>query len=265
LESATSAAGGTDGTCHYYLLPFIEQNNLYQLSGGSANNVKTTVIKTFICPSDPTNWMGVPGSKATGPYVNYWGWGQTNYYDNIAVFNPVNTGSIVTSMPNGTSNTVCWAEHVLNCSSGAWPDYGVYGTTGLYTKTGPYAGTQFRFYDNYGPAWAYNPQVNRNVNGQFLRRIDNPVFGCPSTSVYGSGVGGWVGMCIDYTRHGNVGIQAPAQVGNCDPHYLASFHPGGIVVGLGDGSVRLVSQSISKSTWLAVCYNTTGIPVGPDW
>src|SRR5215472_4851939 len=40
------------GTIHYYLLPYIEQDNVYKQSGGSAQNVATVIIKSFLCPSD---------------------------------------------------------------------------------------------------------------------------------------------------------------------------------------------------------------------
>jgi hypothetical protein len=38
-----------------------------------------------------------------------------------------------------------------------------------------------------------------------------------------------------------------------------------MVVGIGDGSVRIVSGGISATTWNNACYNPTGVPLGSDW
>jgi prepilin-type N-terminal cleavage/methylation domain-containing protein len=39
---------GTTGSLQYFILPFLEQSNLYQLSNGISKNVKTTVVKNFL-------------------------------------------------------------------------------------------------------------------------------------------------------------------------------------------------------------------------
>src|SRR5262249_8369015 len=72
-EGGASVTGSISGSLQYFLLPYIEQNNVYQLSAGQSINVLTSVVKTFICPSDGTTWAGVPGSYATGPHLNYFG------------------------------------------------------------------------------------------------------------------------------------------------------------------------------------------------
>jgi hypothetical protein len=36
-------------------------------------------------------------------------------------------------------------------------------------------------------------------------------------------------------------------------------------VGLGDGSVRSVSASISTETWLRACHPQDGLVLGSDW
>jgi prepilin-type N-terminal cleavage/methylation domain-containing protein/prepilin-type processing-associated H-X9-DG protein len=48
--------------------------------------------------------------------------------------------------------------------------------------------------------------------------------------------------------------------------YIAtSPHTGGINVGLGDGSVRFVSQSVTGNTWWAALTPAGGEVLGPDW
>jgi prepilin-type processing-associated H-X9-DG protein len=51
----------------------------------------------------------------------------------------------------------------------------------------------------------------------------------------------------------------------CDPSMAQSPHPGGINVGLGDGSVRFVSQKVSPQTWWAACTPNEGDVLGSDW
>ncbi len=62
------------GTAHFFLLPYIEAGNIYNVANGAASNVATQQVKNFICPSDPscnsnlqalglcasTNYAGVP-------------------------------------------------------------------------------------------------------------------------------------------------------------------------------------------------------------
>jgi prepilin-type N-terminal cleavage/methylation domain-containing protein len=223
-EASTSIPRVNEGSCQYFLLPFIEQGNLWNLSAGSANNVKRNIVKTFICPSDGTMWPA-------GQYLNYFGWGICSYFDNVAIFNPLGQKSIIQAMPNGTSNTVAWAERIINCYNASYPD----GPSG----------------DNYGAAWAFNIAVNQGGD------IDNPCFNCPT------GLGKY-GVCIDFDQSG-VLFQVAPPVGNCMPSALSTAHIGGMMVGLGDGSVRIVAAGISPQTWWIVTYPQSGLPPGPDW
>lgn len=55
---------GGEGPVLYWLLPFVEQNNLYNLSGGnvydtSRAHLPFTPVKLFQCPSDPNYGTGV--------------------------------------------------------------------------------------------------------------------------------------------------------------------------------------------------------------
>jgi prepilin-type N-terminal cleavage/methylation domain-containing protein len=53
--------------------------------------------------------------------------------------------------------------------------------------------------------------------------------------------------------------------GQCDGGRASSPHSGGIMVGLGDGSVRFVSNSVSPTTWWAACTPSQGDTLGSDW
>jgi hypothetical protein len=56
----------------------------------------------------------------------------------------------------------------------------------------------------------------------------------------------------------------PAQK-DCDPALTQSNHPGGIVVGLGDGSVRTINLNLSPDTWWKAIIPNDGLPMGNDW
>jgi prepilin-type N-terminal cleavage/methylation domain-containing protein len=119
------AGGNTFGTIHFLLLPYIEQTPLYNQSfNGSvynAANVAPNIIKVLLCPSDPSLTSN----------IQRYGYASTNYAANMLVFDPRGPGSIVTSMPDGSSNTVIFAERYKVCAP----------TWGGYT----------------GPAWAMHP------------------------------------------------------------------------------------------------------------
>jgi prepilin-type N-terminal cleavage/methylation domain-containing protein len=51
----------------------------------------------------------------------------------------------------------------------------------------------------------------------------------------------------------------------CNPCLLQGFEATGIQVGLGDGSVRVVSSEISAATWSFAVQPGDGNPLGPDW
>ena len=122
------------GTIHFLLLPFIEQDNLYAAAKDSATtynasfnnvsisvNVPTTVIQTFLCPSDST----------LNSNLQRYGYGSSCYSANLMIFDPKGPGSVTQSMPNGTSNTVIFTERYKVCAP----------SSGGYT----------------GPAWAMHP------------------------------------------------------------------------------------------------------------
>jgi hypothetical protein len=52
---------------------------------------------------------------------------------------------------------------------------------------------------------------------------------------------------------------------NCNACLLQSPWSGGIIVGLGDGSVRNVSTSVSVTTWSAAVQPAEGVQLGNDW
>src|SRR2546421_7905408 len=54
------------GSSHFLLLPYIEQQNIFQQSGGNSFTVRTSPVKLFTCPDDVTvkNGAFAPSSAA---------------------------------------------------------------------------------------------------------------------------------------------------------------------------------------------------------
>jgi hypothetical protein len=51
----------------------------------------------------------------------------------------------------------------------------------------------------------------------------------------------------------------------CDPQVAQTPHVGGMLVGLGDGSVRSVNPSISQWTFWAACTPAGNETLAQDW
>ncbi len=215
---------GKVGTVFYFLLPFIEQNNLYEQSRGDVNTVLADgipafghVVKTYLCPSDPSP----SASTHMGPAEDAADiWAVGNYGANYLVFGHPLTGStegaatIPATLPDGTSNTMLYTER--------------YGTCGMSPPLGClWADSKAQ------PPFIWRPQVcNPNAVGYLPCRLFqvNPQF--------------------DTT---------------CDVFRAQSGHPGVIQVALADGSVRVVSGSISAATWANLCDPRDGMTLGNDW
>jgi len=116
-----NATNGANGNTFYWLLPFMEQQNIFNLhqnpsyswtEGGETDPgpIVNQTIKTYLCPSDGTN---NPVQQWSG------GWAVGNYVANWQVFAPSGnnaaTASIPATIPDGTSNTLLFAEKIARC------------------------------------------------------------------------------------------------------------------------------------------------------
>jgi prepilin-type N-terminal cleavage/methylation domain-containing protein len=110
---------GYNYTLFMWLLPYLEQDSVFKQSwpGGYAGGTYFIVIKTYLCPSDPSNNNGM-GRTTYGGEI-YWASGcyAANYY----VFGDPASGSvqganrIPASFPDGLSNTVFYTENYTTC------------------------------------------------------------------------------------------------------------------------------------------------------
>jgi prepilin-type N-terminal cleavage/methylation domain-containing protein len=110
----------SQGTVFFHILPYIEQNNIYQTAGdgkGSYSvwtaNTFGKVIQVYVCPDDksgPENGL-YKGWLATGSYA-----GNGLLFGNPAGQNLNGTSRYPASITDGTSNTIMFAERYQMCN-----------------------------------------------------------------------------------------------------------------------------------------------------
>jgi prepilin-type N-terminal cleavage/methylation domain-containing protein len=244
--------GQVYGTEMVLLLRFIEQGNLltqpasvtsspagdvmgkftyYSISGPS--NGGTYRVKTFICPSDPS----VGYAQTVG-----WGQGDCSYAGNFQVFgipNFTNTtvapfactmgsSKIPSSIPDGLTNTIFFAEKFAGCGAPS-------------AANGPEGNMWAWGWDPYAsPHFAMQMQCNNWAPGCTFNQALGP------TSIWQNNPQPW-------------------STNVCNPTYTQTAHAGGMVVGLGDGSARLLGQGMSGTTWWLAVVPNDGQPMPSDW
>ena len=227
---------GSFGTIFYHLLPYIEENNLYEMS-----RVEVTVDQTYPCSytqtagsHDSRRRMGGEEiqayncpSEITQSYVKpNWGWGGSCYASNYTVFANDDTrarlknscheqnlklwqgkADLGRTIDDGVSNTIFFAEKYANCNS-----------------TGPYPGGTA----DGGTMWARWDHTDY-WQPTFAAFIQGP------TSMFQSAP--W--------PHENPGP--------CNPRLAQTPHRGVMNAGMGDGSVRSLSDALDGEVWWAMC------------
>ncbi len=237
--SSTSSGSQLFGPPHIFILPFIEQQNIYNLmmteigSVGQvqaawtyANNIKTP-IKTFVCPSDPTisqsanplnasyaaNGLLFGGSAASMTSPGTFGTLAPTITFNLSA-GVAGGARFPASLSDGTMNTIVWIEKLGQCGSSAttttsstvWPAYMVgtnFPTVGVVSPT-------------YSPPNAYY-QITANQN-----------------------------TCATFAN-------------------ASTGHTGAILAGMGDGSVKMIAQGTSQYTYNLMLIPNDGYPMSSDF
>jgi Protein of unknown function (DUF1559) len=242
--------GSNSGTLHYFILPFIEQGNLYTAAGNNSASLfpTTPLVKTFSCPADSTN-------NTTNPN------GGSNYAWNVLVFGgggswttDMRPGSIIQAMTDGTSNTVIFAERYKLCS----PSGGSVVTQPQWAAT---------------PAYATSANLGLTIISGFGFGVYGGAYGATGlTATYGGKTwnypfsgGVMPSPMIPDILAGTTPFQAGVAAVNCNPLVVQGPHTSVMIVGMGDGSVRGVNSNISAYSWATSCDPIDGYIVGSDW
>ena len=240
---------------HFQLLPFLEQDNLYNTmvnfarsatfpdsyytDKGAPGGNGTTGVKVFCCPADQTL---DPSGKCVGQPQGYAG---TSYAGSYQLF--ASPGSTLTNgtsysnyqignIPDGTSNTVMFAEQ--------------YGQTGLDANM--WATPINMTFNNAGPngQWVQNgPVSNFSGYSDAIFAMGPPVSGAITAPP------SWIPPPeFNVTPKSATGVNTPAGI-----------HGSLMQVLLADGSVRRVHSGISALTWVYAVSPADGLPMPEDW
>jgi prepilin-type N-terminal cleavage/methylation domain-containing protein len=228
----------------FWILPYMEQQNVVKPLLGSEYPpaspspyyalVYSSTLKSFRCPSDFTN------TRTSG---------LSSYWSNALVFGhcyltsppPTVNASIFhngyqytggstfpTTLSDGTSNTIIWTD--------------VLGTCGI---TPPFPGypsfTASRWW-----YWVGDPYGNSETLGEMGVQYISPTSYTPQ---FQSGVS--AAQC----QPGTVAISQTATSG----------HTAVVHAGLGDGSVRPITQGMSGLAWILALVPNDGAPLPSDW
>jgi len=278
-------------TCHVYLMPFFEQDNLYKscigqgvtttFVGPGPGQQRSIVVQPLLSPQDPTQ--------------NNNGAGVTNFAANLRVFSDAGVKAVGV---NGAIYPMCSGGSFGVALSPAQPNNDVqtgspwwYGAAGLTRTITDGTSNTIAFTTMYSVC---GPQVSSPMPTLWAGNDQN----LPATPPYTVNYGGaqslsnvpFFGYYYQIDPTGNSPNSPPASadnavifpVGNppipqeifqvqpvaasCNPNFTPqSFSSSGISASLFDGSVRQVSPSISVTSWVWATQPNEGKPLGADW
>jgi type II secretory pathway pseudopilin PulG len=228
------------GSTHVFLLPFIEQDNLYKrMQSGTPpstdpnhNGALNTAVPTYVCPADPSMVGGIVSGGLLGG---------SSYAANAQVFAPLadesikggqmypankanftDRGTSFAGITDGTSNTIFFIHAYALCGTGQGSAWGYSAGVGK----GPGAA------DTYQP-WSRASYLKQT----YMTPNNSPAFQ----------------------------NQPNPYATKCKATDPATPHANAMLVALGDASVHSVTASISADTWNKACLPNDGNPLGADW
>jgi prepilin-type processing-associated H-X9-DG protein len=280
-QAQTQGNGPPWNTPFFWMLPFIEQDNLYQTAkdaigndGGNGNEpgyaawVSNTTnpytefgpnapaflgVKIYICPSDPSNSNDGHALANQGAFSG-WNWdsdaGLTSYAANANVFCQVDGNGYminwqgkckIADITDGTSNTILFGERYARCGFKGW--------------------------DLYAQVFNVADQPVGNCWGWWQTNLSTPGFGIcgpPGAPPGFNGGAGSVGMM--QVGPGSMFQTTPIWTLSQDPNFPpfdtqrgcditrpSSPHPGVMNCLFADGRVQVLSGSLNPVTWWSLC------------
>jgi len=277
-------------SAHAAMLPFLEQNAVYtslnfNIGCEDANNTLAYLVNStgtnaqisaFICPSDPN--AGKPDHNNTSNTNNYYACvGTSMYWSKIgtdAPYNNLNVKNInmpstglftyqqsygIASCTDGTSNTIAFAEAVV----------------GSQNQT---IGQKFSGLQNIGGLAAFetmDASAGQGTNAVGALQACQTAFTSKSGTVDVQRGENWAHGCMamtmfntiappnfsggSFTHCSRIGSGARSDLSNSD-----SYHPGGVNVTLGDGSVKFIKSTINPLIWYALGTKGGGEVISAD-
>jgi prepilin-type N-terminal cleavage/methylation domain-containing protein len=185
-------------------------------------------IKTLQCPADFAMRNGYPTTNTTEGGSSYsWNWQIVGI-----PWSTTGTSTVkLSNIPDGSSNTIFFAEKLCVGRDSAGNLQGIHWWRNNDSNHTPIIG------------WNGNGNSTTPATGNYTNWNQPPLIvpdiataGAPSAS----------------TRIVDVGRASSGHTNTC-------------LVGMGDGSVKNVSATITQTTWVAALGTADSVPLGPDW
>jgi prepilin-type N-terminal cleavage/methylation domain-containing protein len=224
-----AAIPNSRGTLQYYILPYMEGGNIYNATPGVSSQ-NPNVVKSYVSPGDPS-------APANNKVNDNWGsMGATSYAANYYVFGNTDGGSanIPRTFQDGQSNTIVFVERYAICN--------------LPSGNG-------HAWNNDSNGGGVAPGTGQNNTGSDC----SPCYYEPSVNGWGSPFNGPNNTTLLPLP------QFQPSASACQPNRTQGPYAGGMMVGLGDGSIRLMNSGVSALTWSEAMFPNDGQPLGSDW
>jgi prepilin-type N-terminal cleavage/methylation domain-containing protein len=271
VPPAANASPNTGGnwngySAHVMLLPFIEQDNVFkQFRWDQAHHealaalplpgpltvVRTTPIKTFVCPSDRT----FPSTTELG--VNNYGVSEGSckgYTTNTAISNGMFVRAFdrpFADVTDGLSNTIMIAEFLKGDNTNT-----LFTIHGDFVRNQPFPSTFADQYTSEADVTAYGVQcAGGTADHRWYAGFQWSAPGYYNTEINTLAPPNWkYPACMPCAGcgEGDSGGVWPAR----------SRHPGGAMHAMGDGSVRFVSNTVNFQAYQAMGSATGGEAIG---
>jgi prepilin-type N-terminal cleavage/methylation domain-containing protein len=225
----STATPAQHGTLYYFLLPFIEEKNVYEATTGHSYT-STAAVPVYTAPNDPSLTDDLRGVNSAGITA-----GSCSYEANGYIF-------------SGDTNALCY--FLKNCTP--WNGDTADGSSSTYPSI-PRSipdgtSTTILLVERYTGECVYDSSTSPVTMGNRTWGDDN---GGPSR---------WAPFLI----HASVFEIRPA-VGKASCYVPQAYSPAGCQVGMVDGSGRMVNPGISGTTWWRALLPNDGLNLGSDW
>lgn len=274
LKESFFADAGNRGSFFYFVLPFLEQQSIFNAGHAPAPS-GYSVYRTYSTapsPKDPTGRTVAYDGTSTETYP------PTPPFIGQIPIKTYQCPSDPTMTDSGVQREAGWGACSYACN------FLVFGNT----TPGKSGLPRFENPDGYDPQ-ANPPRVAPaalpRVKDSFPDGISNTVLiaeklsvcawtkaGTLKSSVPGGNLWAWPGDNASYapafameSPWSDATFQVVPPQGQCNVAYPSTGHWSAMRVAMADGSCRTISPSISRETWIALCTPNGGDRIGPDF
>jgi len=234
-SSGAAPASGGRGPWSYHLLPYIEQDNLYK------------------------QFAQINGSNGQTPLFDVWGNGGhakfvKTYQCPSDPSCPVNAADPRTGWGSGTyaANAIVFA----NCNTN-WQLTDWWGSARIPATFQDGTSLTILFGEKYAQCGGSGGNLTFHPWASWTPTIFNNQFGGQAIGFPGNPVGPQGASLFK--------VQPTPYLTNCDPALATTPHPGGMMVAMGDASIRSIAGSISNRTYWYAATPSGAEVMGSDW